>query len=76
MTTKSFQLRFDITFWLNVLAAVFLILKYLGVLNWDIRWCLLPWIVSLALWLFGKTLVLLGKLAVRRAKAHHPAFQR
>ena len=76
MTQTHTRYQFNIVFWLNILSALFLVLKYVGVLNWDIGWCLLPWFVALALWLWGKLLVLLARRVIRRAKAEHPAFQR
>lgn len=72
MTTKTIKFSFSPVFWLNLISAVLLILKWTEVINWAYGWVLLPWLVGFAMWLYGKALFLIGRQLAKRA---HPAYK-
>jgi hypothetical protein len=76
MTPKTLiHLRFEPIFWLNVFSATLLVLRYLHVIDWDLFWCLLPWIVAVSLWVCTRILVFFVRRAILRVKRNHPAFK-
>lgn len=71
--SKTFTFQFSPIFWLNLLAVIFVLLKLTGVIHWAWGWVFFPWFVSMALWTWGATLLLIGRIMVARAKRAHPA---